>query len=225
MTTTKFTELLNLYLDHEINLEDAAKLEAEIQHNPAHREIYRQYCRMHKGCTLLAQDFVGATEYTAPRKVAVGAGKSRSQFTTWATGLGFAAAAGFAVVLMTGKSTSTSTEPPASTPARAAGVQLASNQTAPISTMDELPVFRATHSELHPVFTPTLVTVGDQDRSVYVNDQTDRFDWMDHVNLTSPPEDAYSFQVRPAEAETPRTLRSHRPMDGRVEMTAFQFQR
>ncbi|MCF7686778.1 MAG: hypothetical protein K9M98_09780 [Cephaloticoccus sp.] len=225
MTTTKFTELLNLYLDHEINLEDAAKLEAEIQHNPVHREIYRQYCRMHKGCTLLARDFVGATEPTAPKKIVVGAGKSRSQFTMWTTGLGLAAAAGFAVVLMTGKFASKSTETLAATPAQAAGVQMASNQAAPLPTMDELPVFRSTHSELHPVFTPTLVTMGDQDRSVYVNDQTDRFDWMDHVNLASPQEDAFSFQVRPAEAETPRTLRSHRPMDGRVEMTAFQFQR
>ena len=35
MKDNEFIELLNLYLDHEISQEDAARLEAEVQRNPA----------------------------------------------------------------------------------------------------------------------------------------------------------------------------------------------
>ena len=35
MKDSEFIELLNLYLDHEISTADAARLEAEVQANPA----------------------------------------------------------------------------------------------------------------------------------------------------------------------------------------------
>ncbi len=57
MKDSEFIELLNLYLDHEISAPDAARLEAEVQNNPARRKVYQQYCRMQKGCKLLATDF------------------------------------------------------------------------------------------------------------------------------------------------------------------------
>ena len=57
MKETKFIELLNLYVDHQISDGDAALLEAEIQQNPQRREVYRQYCRMQKACVMLADNF------------------------------------------------------------------------------------------------------------------------------------------------------------------------
>jgi hypothetical protein len=54
MKDHEFIELLNLYLDHEISEVNAARLEAEVQRNPARYQVYREYCRMHKACTLLS---------------------------------------------------------------------------------------------------------------------------------------------------------------------------
>lgn len=65
MKDSEFIELLNLYLDHEISAADAARLEAEVQANPARRQIYRNYCQMQKACKMVAQDFV-----TEPAEVA-----------------------------------------------------------------------------------------------------------------------------------------------------------
>jgi anti-sigma factor RsiW len=53
MKESKFIELLNLYIDHQISPEDAALLEASILQNPRHRQIYRQYCRMQRACTIV----------------------------------------------------------------------------------------------------------------------------------------------------------------------------
>jgi hypothetical protein len=57
MKDSEFIELLNLYLDHEISAADAARLEAEVQGNVERRRVYEQYCRMQKGCKMLARDF------------------------------------------------------------------------------------------------------------------------------------------------------------------------
>jgi hypothetical protein len=68
MKDSEFTELLNLYLDHEITAADAARLEAEVQSNPARRRVYQDYCRMQKACKMLAQDFASDSA-TADRKI------------------------------------------------------------------------------------------------------------------------------------------------------------
>lgn len=53
MKDSKFIELLNLYLDQQIEPAEAALLEDEIARNPARRQTYQQYCRMHRACTLM----------------------------------------------------------------------------------------------------------------------------------------------------------------------------
>ncbi|HWA10494.1 MAG TPA: hypothetical protein VG838_13695 [Opitutaceae bacterium] len=53
MKDTKFIELLNLYIDQQIDPADAARLEEEIARNPARRVTYQQYCRMHRACTMM----------------------------------------------------------------------------------------------------------------------------------------------------------------------------
>jgi hypothetical protein len=70
MKDSEFIELLNLYLDHEIAAEDAVRLEAEVQNNPARRRVYQEYCRMQKACKVLAQDFAGDTEAPEEKVIA-----------------------------------------------------------------------------------------------------------------------------------------------------------
>ena len=53
MNDRRFTELLNLYVDHEIAPAEAAELEAEVLHNPVRRRVYDRYCRMQRACSLL----------------------------------------------------------------------------------------------------------------------------------------------------------------------------
>jgi len=65
MKDSEFIQLLNLYLDHEISAADAARLETEVQVNPARRKVYQQYCRMQKACKALAADFTTAESGSA----------------------------------------------------------------------------------------------------------------------------------------------------------------
>lgn len=58
MNDRQFIELLNLYVDNEIGPEDALRLEAEVLTHPERREVYRQYCRMQKACSMLSERFV-----------------------------------------------------------------------------------------------------------------------------------------------------------------------
>jgi hypothetical protein len=53
MNDKKFMELLNLYLDREIDAADALKLEAEVASNRERRRVYDQYCRIQKACSML----------------------------------------------------------------------------------------------------------------------------------------------------------------------------
>jgi hypothetical protein len=56
MNDKKFMELLNLYLDREIDADDALRLEAEVASNPARRRVYDEYCRMQKACSMLTSE-------------------------------------------------------------------------------------------------------------------------------------------------------------------------
>src|SRR6476620_5983664 len=99
MKDSEFTELLNLYLDHEISAADAARLEAEVQSNPARRRVYEDYCRMQKACKMLAQDFASETS-EADRKIVAfesGANAARNKL-GYLTGALAAAAACVAAV-------------------------------------------------------------------------------------------------------------------------------
>jgi hypothetical protein len=68
MNDKKFMELLNLYLDREVSADDALRLEAEVASSRRRREVYDQYCRMQKACSMLADKFAdGAAD--ADRKI------------------------------------------------------------------------------------------------------------------------------------------------------------
>ena len=57
MNDREFIELLNLYVDHEIGADDALRLEEEVASDPKRREVYDQYCRMQKACSMLSDKF------------------------------------------------------------------------------------------------------------------------------------------------------------------------
>jgi hypothetical protein len=65
MNDREFIELLNLYIDHEISPEDAVRLEAEVMGRPDRREVYNQYCRMQKACSMLTGHFADSPDATA----------------------------------------------------------------------------------------------------------------------------------------------------------------
>ncbi len=76
MNDREFIELLNLYIDSEISPEDALRLEAEVMTRPDRREVYRQYCRMQKACSMLSEQFTDAVpaEAAAPARQSWGYG-------------------------------------------------------------------------------------------------------------------------------------------------------
>jgi len=57
MKDTRFIELVNLYIDRQISPDETAELELEIQSNPRRREVYHQYCRMHRATKLVYEGF------------------------------------------------------------------------------------------------------------------------------------------------------------------------
>ncbi|MDR0902567.1 MAG: hypothetical protein LBM92_07330 [Opitutaceae bacterium] len=53
MKEKRFIELLNLYVDHQLDAAGTGELEAELRDNPARHRTYSQYTRMQKACSLL----------------------------------------------------------------------------------------------------------------------------------------------------------------------------
>lgn len=232
MTNTKFIALLNLYLDHQIEPRDVALLEAEISRNPARREIYRQYCRMHKGCEHLAETFreqAPAPRISARHLQQVRPAPATRRFAPWAMGLGgLAAAASLTLLVVTRPS-----EPAAPLMAATSAAEQVAPGNPPAPSAQpilRLPAPVATTVSLQTVFNParteTIALPEAQESVLFADEQFDRFDWMHHVQMTPVQLDEYHFQVRPALGEDrQRTFRSRKPFQGNVEMTAFQFQR
>ena len=67
MNDREFIELLNLYVDHEISAGDALRLEHEVATDPKRRDVYDQYCRMQKACSMLSEELLeSAAGQTSP---------------------------------------------------------------------------------------------------------------------------------------------------------------
>jgi len=60
MTDQEFIELLNLYVDREISVQDAARLESAVTASPRRRSVYNQYCKMQKACSMLSEQYTDA---------------------------------------------------------------------------------------------------------------------------------------------------------------------
>ena len=100
MNDREFIELLNLYVDHEISAEDALKLESVVLADPKRREIYDQYCRMQKACTMLSEEMAGAASDEASPVVAF---PEQRRWNLGPLAAGLAAAAAVALVFVNSK--------------------------------------------------------------------------------------------------------------------------
>jgi hypothetical protein len=101
MNDSEFIELLNLYVDREISAQDALRLESEVTTSPRRREVYDQYCRMQKACTMLSEEQFNVPVMANDSNVVQFPAHSSWQFGQIA--LGIAAAAVCAVGIITYK--------------------------------------------------------------------------------------------------------------------------
>lgn len=198
MNDTDFIELLNLYIDHEIDSAGAARLEAEVARDPERRRLYRQYCSMHKACSFLARTTTAddrAVELTARR---------RSVFPLFATGL-MAAAAAVAVVIMT----------------HSPRAELSPRPVPAITAVAQAPVHAETFpvDEMRPVFSTRAFAAG---TPVSAPAWTGSLAWLETVQLAPippVPPSSPSFEGKPDV-----TPFGSRPSEA-TEINALEFQR
>jgi len=207
MNKPEFIELLNLYVDREISPLDATRLEEEVLKHADRREIYLEYCRMHKACATLAEQFREAAP-AAPAEAAEIAFAPRRSWTPalLATGLAAAAACLIAAVSVGHRSVA-----PAVTDAENAAVTAA----------EAAPAVAAAAPALKPVFT------GRPQAALVSAEPSADFDWisqlrLDPVQRPAAPDQLFAFKpdlkpqtgaVSPASSLAP------------TEMTAFQIQK
>jgi len=224
MKESKFIELLNLYVDHQISAADAELLETEVRNDPDRRKIYREYCQIQKACTELAAEFQAAAPTVSPKLAEFS--PQRRSFGVWAGMTGLAAVAACAALVFVSR---TRHDQPVTIPAPAVSGEVAAlPRSVPMTVAQNV----APRPVLQPVFGPRMLTLRDQNSDFATAPATaDRAafaDWMTSVQLTSmrsiSPEEL-KFESKPALPLDVRTYRVDRPFDSKVEMTAFKFQR
>jgi predicted anti-sigma-YlaC factor YlaD len=191
MKDSKFIELLNLYLDQQIEPAEAALLEEEIARHPARRQTYQQYCRMHRACTLMFEqaqpesdvgEKAAMTVAAAEEKIRAFPAPSRSYgWVGYAAGL--AAAACVALVLVQRRPAEPAAAP---APAREVIVQITPKPLAPVvpvaaaraSGLAAVPVnYQAAGQLTHAARRPsTMLPVA--------ADQQPSLEWMRQVQFT-----------------------------------------
>lgn len=242
MKESRYIELLNLYVDHQLSPEEAAELEAEVQRSPERRRLYTQYCRMQKACTLLFE----AERSHAPKTAAAILAAERPAVTViefpnggWARGL-FAAgavAAAACVVLVamrwsgTGRDSSDRSAPALAAvqaPVAPASLEHTSDATeVPVS----IPVASGPRTtQFKSVLVASAFQQRGQDTRVDFGDKSQtNFVWINRVDLKPvkmPTVDDLRFDAN--ESLTPvdgRTFGPRESADATVEMTAFRLLR
>ena len=220
MKESKFIELLNLYVDHQISASDAALLEAEIQRNPERRKIYREYCQMQKACAVLAETFRPQTQPSGGQVVEFPSRRSRWSAATYVMGaMAAAACVALVVVNRNGLAGSNSTESSAA---------IAAVDEAPISDVvarsvpASPPASAPARQPLQPVFAGLV--------SDAVNDSSERptLDWVSQVNLQPVAIDKLRFETQSTFHTENRMLQSPFPSaerESEVLPVAWRFQR
>jgi anti-sigma factor RsiW len=222
MKESRFIELINLYIDRQIGPEEAAELEAEIARSPAHRRTYLQYCRMHRACTLLFENF-----HAPATSLNQALSQAESKVTAFPTrgyrlarislGAGLAAAACVAFMLV---------NHPASTPAPVAKPSV--NEVAQVNVPPEsfhIAVV-ARPAEFKTVMTVHKFSLANNPAA---NDaQRAAFDWMRQIELSPMPavnnNDNVFVPQNAAPSSDLRFSRVRNPDQPAAEMTAFEFQ-
>ncbi|HEU5080619.1 MAG TPA: hypothetical protein VFT72_15515 [Opitutaceae bacterium] len=246
MRNSRFIELLNLYIDHQLTPAEAAELEAEINRDEQRRCTYNQYCRMQKACSVLFEHersaapssrVLNASLYDVERKV-VGSSERRIAFgfPSFAT-IGLAAAACIAFVVVVNRTprlgnTFDVTASKEVTPAQRAPVVVAA--TAPSQTASKV---REASPQTRPSVRESLFAVSnvrpfgtdDSPSELMLDSMSDAvpsYDWMQKVELTPVASLSDRITLQPINTSfTNRTLVLRRGNQAAVERAAFQFQR
>jgi hypothetical protein len=142
MKNDRFIELLNLYVDQQLDAREAAELEKELQRDPSRRRTYVEYCRMQKACSQLFESDRACAPVSGRLAEALAeadgkvlnlphpASRPVVQSGWWAAGLGVAACAVFAVMRLQNPSAGPAGDIVASVPASEEPVTIAQTPTA-----------------------------------------------------------------------------------------------
>jgi len=227
MKESRFIELINLYIDRQIGPEEAAELEAEIARSPAHRRTYLQYCRMHRACTLLFENFrapaTPLAEALSQAEGKVSAFPVRGyRLARIALGTGLVAAAACAAFIFLNHPTSVST--PTEKPGAS---EVAQVNVPPESFHPAAVITGARPAEFQTVWAGNRFSLA-RDQSG-IDAQRAAFEWMNQIEL-SPLRAAGNGETvfEPQSEAQPADLRfqhARNPDQPAVEMTAFEFQR
>ena len=222
MKDSKFIELLNLYVDHQISASDAALLESEIQKNPERRRVYRQYCQMQKACSVLAENF--RTEAPVNTNV-VAMETPRRRFVSFGYAIGaLAAAACIAFVAVQRVGFNKSEGQIAQTPSTES-IPVAVAQVTPTTTSAVTTPAPQTRVPLQPAF-GGLVR-GETPVRFATNDTSSRaqFEWMNAVKLSRVPLEELRFDRTNTFQPQDLTFRGRSAAEAQTETLAFRFQK
>lgn len=233
MKESRFVELLNLYVDHELTQGEAAELEAELQRNPARRVRLKEYRALQRGCEVLFE----ADRSLAPRTAEVvralrerrgeDSRPVRSGWGDWSWSAGAATAVAVAVIaaivvgLPVRKEDSAATAAVATvSPAGAASTLEMWDVTVPASP-------EARGLRMRSLWVPA--SAEREPGSSFVAVASADLSWLDEVRLPAvraprPEELRFSERAIPVQAGE-SVPPSQRPLQATLEMTAFQFQR
>lgn len=235
MKDAKFIELLNLYVDQQIDAADAARLEEEITRNPVRRRTYQQYCRMHKACSVLFEqsrpeqavgEKLAATAEAADEKVvAFPAVPSRTARNVVYWG-GLAAAAACVALFVTTRQDPTPAETMlASTPPANAPEQIVHITPVPTSVAKTPSPERQRYQ---PVFVTRTMRLSDTDASTAApNAPRTSLEWVNNLQLSPVhiPAEQLFIDSRPTLKSDISVIRSGRPTHWTAERAAYEFQR
>jgi hypothetical protein len=219
MKESNFIELLNLYIDHQISPAEAELLEAEVKSNSARRRVYREYCEMQKGCAMLAENF--RTQAPAGDGKIVEFKPRRSSVRALTYAGSFVAVAACVAVVFVSRSHLEAEPAKVSAP-------LAVQQR--VATAPAVAAIPAPRPALQPAFGPKVLTLRAQNAELadVSADQAAMAEWMNSIQLSSMPgvsADDLRFDAHATLQPGARTYRAGRPVQGKVEWTAFTFQK
>jgi len=247
MKEPRFIELLNLYVDQQLNAVEATELESELQHNSSRCRTYHQYCRIQKACTeLFERECLAAPSTSALSRALAKADQKIIAFprhrhvwrqrSLFAVGL-VAMAACVAVVFMRQPAgTGTVSTPLALNLASAvATVEPVATSTQSVNIPSADPhtkELRRLYYAVFPVrqFVPVQVVSANGDSVAQNQEQTD-YNWMKNVELApmrSVNVDELAMESNNPtiqQPERPYINNNRRPVQEMYEKAAFQFQK
>ncbi len=225
MNDTRFIELVNLYVDRQISPAEQAELELEIRSNPRRRQVYLQYCRMHRASKLVYESFRAqagdqpATPAPQPASIASIAARARQRRARWyyAAG-GLAAAACVAFVFATGYLRPGAQPALASTPAAPVAIAALQPAPAPVQPVATPAVSIAARDSSERDLSALLASLRtEQERITSAQGQPVNFSLFDDGVFDS----RATVPLRTQPVITPRRNQQR----ANTEFTAFQFQR